>query len=97
MSATMIVLAATNPNETEAAKAYSDGVKPILKTFAAEVIERYSINEQVVGQQALNTNLLVKFNSAESIKQFLNSDAYQTLIPLRDQGFASMQIYIAEQ
>lgn len=96
MSATMIVLASNNPNETEAAQAYSNGVKPILKHYAAEVIERYNISEQVLGEQALNTNLLVKFDSAETIKQFLSSEAYEALIPLRNQGFTNMQIYIAE-
>jgi uncharacterized protein (DUF1330 family) len=96
MSATMIAVATLNPEHKEQAAAYSEGVKPVLMAFGGKPVARYAISDQLVGEQAASVILAVSFDSADSAKAFLNSEAYQALIPLREAGFSSMQIYLSE-
>lgn len=97
MSALMIALATVNPEAKMAAAYYSEGVKPLLAKYNAKPIGRYALTEQLVGEHAANVLLQVEFESVDKIKAFLDSEDYQALIPLRNEGFLSMQIYASAE
>lgn len=91
----MIALASVNEAEKASAAEYSAGVKPILQQYGGKPLARHTIQEQAVGEHKANVLLEVEFDSPAAIHQFLQSTEYQTLIPLREAGFTSMQIYVA--
>ncbi|GAB3481655.1 DUF1330 domain-containing protein [Marinomonas epiphytica] len=96
MTALMIVLASVNSKESEQASAYSEGVKSVLQQYGGTPQARYPITDQLVGEHRASVMLQVAFQSAESVRNFLESAEYQALLPMRDRGFSSMQIYVSE-
>lgn len=97
MPALMIALATVNTEAKDKAAAYSEGVKPVLMQYGGKPVGRYPLTEQLVGEHAANVLLQVEFESVDAIKAFLGSDEYQALIPLREAGFLSMQIYASAE
>lgn len=96
MTATMFALAAVNPEGKEKAAEYSEGVKPLLDQFGGIPVGRYPISAHLVGNHAANVLLQVEFASMAEVMMFLGSPEYRALIPLREAGFTSMQIYVSE-
>ena len=96
MSAIMIALATVNPNAKEQAAEYSEGVKPLLQQYGGKPVARYPITDQLLGEHNANVLLQIEFDDTEAVSTFLNSDEYSALIPVRNAGFSSMQIYVSE-
>ena len=96
MTAMMFALATVNPQNKEKAAEYSEGVKPLLGEFGGKPVGRYPISAQLVGKHAANVLLQVEFPAITDVMTFLDSPAYKALIPLREAGFDSMQIYVSE-
>jgi len=96
MTATLIALATPNPTETQAAQRYSEHAKRLLQEFGGKPVGRFSKQDILVGHDAPQVTLVVNFDDASQIHDFIQSDAYQALIPDREQGFLSMTIYIAQ-
>ncbi|MBM95936.1 MAG: hypothetical protein CMI09_08845 [Oceanospirillaceae bacterium] len=96
MTAMMFALATVNPEAKEKAAEYSEGVKPLLGQYGGKPVGRYPISAQLVGEHAANVLLQVEFPATADVMTFLDSPEYRALIPLREAGFASMQIYVSE-
>ena len=96
MTAIMFALATVNPESTEKATEYSEGVKPLLTQFGGKPVGRFAISAQLLGFHAANVLLQVEFSSTAEVMTFLDSTEYKKLIPLREAGFSSMQIYVSE-
>lgn len=96
MSVKMIALAVLNPEHKEAAQSYSSQAKVLIEKFGGRVEGRYVLSEALVGKDSANVTLMVDFDDANQVKSFINSEQYQALIPHRDLGFKSMNIYIAQ-
>lgn len=96
MTASMFALATVNPAGKEQAAEYSEGVKPLLGQFGGKPVGRYPISAQLVGEHAANVLLQVAFPAITDVMTFLDSPEYKALIPLREAGFTSMQIYVSE-
>lgn len=94
MSVIMIALARPNPNNKDAAKQYSEGVQPILKQYGGVPINRLSTLQAIVGDNIPSMTLLVKFESEEQLHACFSSSDYLALVPLREKGFSSMDIYV---
>lgn len=95
MPVNMIAIAALNPDGKQFAKSYSERVKTILPDFGGRPAARYELAESLVGKKSANVVLVVEFNDEESIRSFLNSEAYQALLSERDKGFKSMNIFLS--
>ena len=96
MSAKMIALAVLNSEQKEAAQSYSAKAKELITKFGGRPQGRYGLVEALVGDQPAQLTLVVDFDEASQIKDFIKSDEYQALVPERDKGFQSMNIYIAQ-
>lgn len=96
MSVKMIALAVLNSEQKEAAQSYSAKAKDLILKFGGRPEGRYGLIESLVGQTPAQVTLVVDFDDASQIKDFINSDEYQALVPERELGFQSMNIYIAQ-
>ena len=96
MTVKLIALAVLNPQQKEAAQRYSASAKDLLIKFGGRPEGRYGLVEALVGDHPAHVTLVVDFDDASQVKDFIHSDEYQALVPDREKGFQSMNIYIAQ-
>ena len=84
---TLIVVDLT-PTDTEKLSAYSAQAAETLKPYAGEFLAKGSI-EALHGDNRFTTKVVIQFPDRESAVNWYQSDAYQAIIPTRDQGMDS--------
>ncbi|MEO3416286.1 DUF1330 domain-containing protein [Roseovarius sp. CAU 1744] len=94
MTAHVIVLSTPAPNKTEGAKKYAESVQPLLKTAGVTPKLRGPVTETLAGQNSPATVLALEFPDRTAAIGFFAQHAYRELIPLRDDSFSQMEIYI---
>ena len=93
---TLIVTATPNPSEMEAVQEYLHGVLPLLQAAGGAIVKRLKVAEVINGNPC-GMVLVMDFDSDETITALFESDEYAALIPVRDQGFAEMNILLAHE
>jgi uncharacterized protein (DUF1330 family) len=83
MSAYVIV--GFTPKDKEKLQEYSASVPPTLKKYSGEMIAKGTI-EQLHGDKEHAMQVIVGFPSKDDALSWYNSEEYQALIPVRDQG-----------
>ena len=91
--ATLVVTATPNPNEMESVQGYLKGVLPLLMGAGGNPVKRLKVDEVIRGNPS-GMVLVMDFDSDEAITALFESDEYAALIPMRDQGFAEMNILL---
>ena len=94
--ATLVVTATPNPNEMESVQGYLQGVLPILLGAGGKLVKRLKVGEVINGNPS-GMVLVMDFDSDEAITALFESDEYAALIPVRDQGFAEMNILLTHE
>jgi uncharacterized protein (DUF1330 family) len=72
------------------------GTIPLIHAAGGKVISRLRLSDTVVGDSNNRPDLVavMRFNSAEAIHDFLNSEGYRRQVPLRDIAFSEVHSYI---
>ena len=83
----LVIVDLTPLNKTLLAE-YSTLAAETLKTFGAQFIAKGPI-ETLHGEAAHTIKAVIEFADKESAKTWYNSEAYQTITELRDQGMDS--------
>lgn len=94
-AATLVVTAVPNPGEMESMQAYLKGVMPLLLGAGGELVRRLKVGAVLNGRPA-GMVLVMDFPSESAIKTLFDSDDYAALIPVRDKGFAEMNILVTQ-
>lgn len=94
MTAHVIVLSRPDPSKAEGAKKYADSVQPLLKAAGVAPKLRAPVAERLAGKNDPATVLILEFPDQAAAKGFFDQQAYQDLIPLRDDSFLQMEIHI---
>ena len=95
-NATLVVTGTPNPNEMEAVQGYLQGVLPLLMGAGGKLVKRLKVDEVIQGNPS-GMVLVMDFDSDEAITALFESDEYAALIPVRDQGFAEMNILLTHE
>ena len=95
-NATLVVTGTPNPNKMEAVQGYLQGVLPLLMGAGGKLVKRLKVDEVIDGNPS-GMVLVMDFDSGEAITAFFESDEYAALIPVRDQGFAEMNILLTHE
>ena len=90
---TLVVTATPNPNEMESVQSYLQGVLPLLLSAGGNLVKRLKVADVILGKST-GMVLVMDFDSDEAITELFESDEYAELIPMRDQGFAEMNILL---
>jgi uncharacterized protein (DUF1330 family) len=93
---TLVVTATPNPNEMESVQAYLQGVMPLLVGAGGKLVKRLKVGK-VIDDKPSGMVLVMDYDSDEAITALFESDQYAALIPVRDQGFAEMNILLAHE
>lgn len=94
MTAKVLILNTPNPSGQAQLKAYGEGVRPLLTAAQAKVLFRSDELKAVEGNLHAKTAMVLEFPSRADAENFFKQDAYQALIPLRNEGFAQLFITI---
>lgn len=94
MTAHVIVIAKPDPGKAEGAKRYAESVQPLLKAAGVAPKLKGPIVETLAGKSSPATALVLEFPDHAAAKAFFEQEAYQDLIPLRDDSFLHMEIHI---
>jgi uncharacterized protein (DUF1330 family) len=86
MSAYIIV--GLTPKDTDKLQQYGASVPPILAKYSGEILKKGPA-EKLQGDFAHLFQVVIAFPNREKALGWYNSDEYQALIPLRDQGMDS--------
>ena len=84
---TLIVVDLT-PTDTEKLSAYSAQAAETLKPYGGEFLAKGPI-ECLHGDASFTTKVVIQFPDRESAVNWYHSDAYQAIIPIRNQGMDS--------
>jgi uncharacterized protein (DUF1330 family) len=91
--ATLVVTAVPNPNEMASVQEYLRGVMPLLTGAGGKVVKRLKTDSVIHGNPSGMT-LVMDFDSADAVTEMFESDDYAALVPVRDKGFAEMNILL---
>jgi uncharacterized protein (DUF1330 family) len=93
---TLLVTVTPAEGQGEAMGRYLQGVQPLLAGAGGTPVKRLRVTDTITGSAATGLALVMDFDDADAIRGVFASDAYQALIPDRDQGFSNVEILIAE-
>lgn len=91
---TLIATALPNPENPGDMKTYLEGVGPLLTAHGGGPARRLKVTEVVNGDPAAIV-MVMDFPAKENLATLFASDEYKALIPARDRGFKTMNIWIA--
>lgn len=94
MTAHVVVLSTPDPTKADGAKKYADAVQPLLKAAGLAPKLRGPVVETLAGKTSPAIVLVIEFPDQDAAKSLFDQQAYQDLIPLRDDSFSQMEIYI---
>ena len=93
---TLVVTAMPNPEEMASLQAYLQGVMPLLMGAGGRPVKRLKVNEVIHGKPS-GMVLVMDFDSDEAITGLFESEEYAALVPIRDKGFAEMNIQLTHE
>lgn len=94
MTAHVIVLSKPDPAKADGAQKYADSVQPLLKAAGVVPMLRAPVVASPSAKTDPATVLVLEFTDQAAAKGFFDQQAYQDLIPLRDDSFLHMEIHI---
>ena len=94
--ATLVVTATPNPSEMASVQEYLQGVMPLFAGAGGQLVKRVK-TAQVVAGKPIGMALVMDFDSADTITDLFASDEYAALVPIRDRGFADMNIFVSHE
>ena len=95
-STTLIVTAMPNPDEMASVQEYLQGVMPLLMGAGGKPVKRLKVDEVIHGKPS-GMVLVMDFDSDEAITGLFESEDYAALVPIRDKGFAEMNIQLTHE
>ncbi|MEA1785465.1 DUF1330 domain-containing protein [Arenibacter sp. GZD96] len=93
----MIVNAVLIPEQKEAFAEYSEKSALIFKNAGAVPVGKYKVSKTLVGTRSPQLIAIMEFPDQGTIEDVFNSESYKNLIPLRDQAFKELEVFIVQQ
>jgi uncharacterized protein (DUF1330 family) len=93
----MIVRATVNPVEISAFEHYTKNAGPLFKKAGGTPVAKYQLAERVVGTADGQFLVIMEFPNKEAIRSVFESAEYKALLPARDKGYLSLNVFIGEQ
>jgi uncharacterized protein (DUF1330 family) len=94
--ATLVVTAIPKPNEMESVQVYLQAVMPLFLGAGGKLVKRLKVGNVISGKPS-GMVLVMDFDSDETITALFASDEYAALIPVREKGFAEMNILLTHE
>ncbi len=92
---TLVIVSLPDPNGRAALQQYVQGVMPLYRNIGGVVVKQSQFDELYAGNLFFTYLLIMDFPSKQALVDMFNGDAYQRLVPLRDQAFQKINISFA--
>lgn len=93
---TLVVTAVPNANEMASVQEYLQGVLPLFKGAGGKLVKRLKVDKVIHGSSS-GMVLVMDFDSADAISGMFESEDYAALVPVRNRGFAEMNILLTRE
>ncbi len=93
---TMLVTAQINPEEKQALAHYAEISGALFKSAGAVIKNKYTIENQIIGNNAMNLISIVEFPNEDVLTRVFNDEAYKALFPLRELAFLKLEAYVSK-
>ena len=93
---TLVVTAVPNANEMASVQEYLQGVLPLFKGAGGKLVKRLKVDTVIQGRSS-GMVLVMDFDSADAISGMFESEDYAALVPVRNRGFAEMNILLTRE
>ena len=84
----LVVTSIPNPGKPEQLQKYVSQVMPLLIKGGGELVARYGVIEQLGGEGGPKSIGVIKFPSAQAIKDVFSSDEFKALADLRGEALS---------
>jgi len=85
---TTLIIVDLTPTDSEKLRAYSAQAAATLTPYGGEFLAKGAI-EVLHGDASFTTKVVIQFPDRKNAEDWYRSDAYQAIIPTRDQGMDS--------
>ncbi|WP_413718725.1 DUF1330 domain-containing protein [Silicimonas sp. MF1-12-2] len=93
----VFALVTFNEDQALALGKYLEITEPLLKREGARIIERFSLEDDVIGHRPAKSVIIVEYPSRQAVDNVFSSPEYEAAIPYRDVAFATYSVHIAAQ
>ena len=90
----LVVVAAPNPEAMADLQAYQTGSAPLFAKYGARPVANFPVAGRPVGDTPAAFIAVLEFDSAESAVAVFDDPDYQAIVPQRDSGLASLNVYV---
>jgi len=92
----LVVTADVNAEEMASVQECLGGVLPLLMGAGGKLVKRLKVDKGLHGT-ANGMVLVMDFDSSKAVTEMFESEAYAALVPVRDKGFAQMNIQLTHE
>lgn len=94
MSVIVLALVTINEAEPYALSKYLDATLPLLDEVGAKIVQRFDVNEVVVGRRPAQSVIMVEYPSREAVDKVFSNATYRGIVPYRDRAFLDYHISV---
>jgi len=96
MCVQVMALLTVNEDAPDSLAEYFRVTQPLLDKASARIVQRFAINEVVVGRRPARMLVLVEYPTLEALDLVFGSPEYERVKPVRDRAFLSYHIAVVE-
>jgi uncharacterized protein (DUF1330 family) len=91
----VFALVTFNEDQAQALARYLEITEPLLEREGAKIIERFRLEDDVIGQRPAKAVIIVEYPSRQAVDNLFSCPEYQSAIPFRDLAFSTYSVHIA--
>lgn len=92
----VFALVTINEDQAQALGRYLEITEPLLKSRGAKIVQRYSLEDDIIGSRPAQSVIIVEYPSKEAVHEVFSSPEYESAIPYRDAAFATYSVHVAD-
>jgi uncharacterized protein (DUF1330 family) len=97
MTVLVVALVTVAEDAPSALATYFRVTEPLLARAGARIIQRFEINEVVVGRPPARYVVIVEYPDRAAVDVVFESPEYKAIVPIRDAAFLDYHVSIVEQ
>lgn len=90
----VLALVTVNDDEPAALAKYLEATGPLLERAGGQIVQRFNVNQVVVGNRPAKSVIIVEYPSMEAVDMVFQSDEYKQIIPYRDKAFKDYHVSV---
>lgn len=94
MGVRIIAFVTIDETQPQALARYLEATGPLLEAAGARIVQRFVLNEAVVGDRPAQSVIIVDYPDRAAVDQVFSSQAYKDIIEVRDKAFLEYHVTV---